>query len=457
MNFGHFFKLNNKKSDLSRGIAFYDYISFKDEQRNFPIYLTITYDSIDFRIHYYNEKTNLHLHNIILSLPLSENLDIKDGLTSSLAEGWKTEFPSKQNNDLYPLVDKHYDEDTLSYFNLDCFEKETADCNQRFIRKLILDFIFDLEQTKVFQTSPYYEHISVKLKENYFFSALAAKANFYYYRKLLEQELKNICSCYIEYYLNAEKQWAKAIRSPKAQANFNDYRDHWFDDPEKEMDAVYDKNFQKMNETVESFTADRSNEKFNDEIEKCRKLSSKWYMERFQLNRCGNKSAFESHFWHLRFLAAIATAWILTLIGSDLLPAYNDNTDSAGNVIDAFFDFNNRVNYMKVAGFYLLLFFISLIAISFQIKQKSRGVKKDDDTARWCRVFLWRPAFVVFICIFYSSCIGVVMGLFTDKYHICLNLDITTLSPFFCTGVALAVFIGIVLESVTDRKTTEEE
>jgi hypothetical protein len=38
----------------------------------------------------------------------------------------------------------------------------------RFIRKLILDFMFDLELTKVFQTSPHYEHISVKLKENYF-------------------------------------------------------------------------------------------------------------------------------------------------------------------------------------------------------------------------------------------------------------------------------------------------
>ncbi|MDR2026659.1 MAG: hypothetical protein LBQ01_03755, partial [Prevotellaceae bacterium] len=56
-----------------------------------------------------------------------------------------------------------------------------------FIRKLILDFLFDLEHTSVFQNSPYYEHISVKLKENFFFNALANKAMYYYYREIAKE------------------------------------------------------------------------------------------------------------------------------------------------------------------------------------------------------------------------------------------------------------------------------
>ncbi|MDR1897955.1 MAG: hypothetical protein LBR10_14315 [Prevotellaceae bacterium] len=451
MNYGKFFRLNNNKSDIGNGIAVFDYIQMLDTKNKngipkYPIYLTITKDGIDFRIHYYDETPQIHIHNIILSLPLSANLDIKDGLTSSLVEGWETTFPTNEHNYLHPLVVKSYPSDSLSYFNLKCFNNEgDKEDNQNFIRKLILDFMFDLEQTKVFQTSPHYEHISIKLKENYFFSALAAKANFYYYRGLLDELVKEK-SIYAEYCLKAEKQWTKAIRSAKANANFNGYRDHWFDDPEKEMDSVYDNDTIKQ---IEDFAIKNDN-KLKEEIEKSRNLTSKWYMERFRWESCGNKGVlewlFKSHFLLLRFVAAITTAWITILIGSDLLPAHNDR-----NVIEKLFESGNDVRFVF---FCLSVMFMSGMFIRNHIKLKNSGIKEGK---RRFHAFFCRPLKVLGFCIVYSSVIGTAMSLFTDRYYIGFNPDIRQLSPFFCTGVMLAVFIGIVLESVTEKKTPEEE
>jgi hypothetical protein len=340
LNYGKFFRLNNKKSDLSKGITVFDYIWLRDNENGngspeFPVYVTISKASIDFHAHYHDDYTDTngkhihkHLHNTILALPLSANLDVKDGLTGALVEGFKTNFPRYNkdgSNYLFKLLLKiilkeriiPIDYSSLTVFGENnkniiqlFFEKLGLDYNANtyncedfikairtahsseklfkcFIRKLILDFMFDLEHTTVFQTSPHYEHISVKLKENYFFNALAAKANFYYWReiwgiivgnllsekqklkekknkyyfdwnissdeeyhKLLKeisqlkkeiQELENkeILSIENEYYLKAKMQWEKAIRSPKAEENFNGYEDEWFDDPEIEMRKVY--------------------------------------------------------------------------------------------------------------------------------------------------------------------------------------------------------------------------
>jgi len=319
MNYGRFFRLNNAKSDLSRGIAFYDYIWLQDKDcvkngtPEYPVYLTVSHDSIDFHVHYHNDYTDnegnhihKHLHNAILTLPLSANIEIKDGLTEALVESWNTNFPEYDNgqcNYLYNLLENAIlnDKDNgLCYTDLPIFNNEPRQQSiikeakekikkndyyvhreyyaylkkilnewnraiervnniyntdfkyyqgqypepyrfNKFIRILILDFLFDLEQTKVFQTSPHYEHISIKLKENFFFNALANKAKYYYYRKIEpsiepSQENKNF---FLEnYFLLAEEQWIKSIMDPRSDHNFT-LEKGWFDNPEEEMVKVY--------------------------------------------------------------------------------------------------------------------------------------------------------------------------------------------------------------------------
>jgi hypothetical protein len=525
MNYGKFFKLNNKKSDLSRGITCYDYIWLCDNENNkdsseFPVYVTISKDSIDFRAHYHDEHK--HLHNTILSLPLSANIEIKDGLTGALVEGYKTNFPRYDKEGSSYLWELHWKifwknrkwkKSDMSYFELDAFvvpkektweklikevnnfdeeknyivkrksETENSKIN-RFIRKLILDFMFDLEHTKVFQTSPHYEHISVKLKENYFFSALAAKANFYYWREIIKQEGEiktgrqtSLFSVYIEYYLKAEKQWTKCIRSSKAQTNFNGFKDKWFDDPEEEMDKVYGKGFKEMvnNNKIKKYINDYINTPRNkmqkEEIEICRKKTSKWLVWHYRWEKYqwwpfikGN-SFWGFHLLSPKLVASVLTAWVTMIIGSDLLPAMLDQDD-----LDTIAGISEKGNYFKIAsignwlwGFAGVITIAIYLIINYSIRNRSPNIWKNNKYKCWGSKFFWlfivRPFKIWFLSFFSSLVIGIPLIMMFSKVPFTFPWNCNSSgvpSPFFWSCVFLAMLIGVVLQQVTDEKYTEE-
>jgi len=166
MNYGRFFGLNNEKSDLSRGIAIYDYLWLEDKEASdalskYPVYLTITREALDFRVHYHHDDNtgeqhiHRHLHNVILSLPLSPNLDVKDGLTGALVEGYSTNFPIYDNgrgnsnymylmlaNRIKEAIDKKESKD-INYSNLQCFNPSDGDNNmlQELNSQITADYI----------------------------------------------------------------------------------------------------------------------------------------------------------------------------------------------------------------------------------------------------------------------------------------------------------------------------
>jgi hypothetical protein len=361
MNYGRFFVLD-EDSRLDKGVTVFNYLWLNDEKntisertsnketRKYPIYVSITKEAINFYSHYFYEepeepekkdkhRKSRHQHELILSLPLSENLDVKDGLTTALVEAYNAPYPiydkgANACNYQLGLLEKKIrsekfckEKDNMSYWNLDTFhinpkikifkekcnalileisdilkknipeitnEEEIASCffneilirndnfdtwikrvqlsykielssakneleNFRkketiqkipvanwFIHKLILDFLFDLEHTKVFQNCPYYEHLSIRLKENFFFSALANKADYYYNRKIIKAELEsNSTSSSKQEFLydqfsKIEEIWAATIRNPKSDFFFIiDQNDGWFNEPEKEMESIY--------------------------------------------------------------------------------------------------------------------------------------------------------------------------------------------------------------------------
>ena len=520
MNYGKFFKLNNEKSDLSSGITCYDYIWLCDNENNikFPIYVTISKDSIDFHVHYHDEHK--HLHNTILSLPLSANLDVKDGLTGALVEGWETNFPRREedgSNYLFKLLFRTIildDNDNLVYYSDHVIfgnkkEKKENDKKERekeriidsiinqvenlagkipdkkadenkiskyietvvhkidsvkplfkhFIRKLILDFMFDLEHTKIFQTSSHYEHISVKLKENYFFNALAAKANFYYQKILMIENRSNID---IEYYLKAEKQWTKCIRSPKAQTNFNDFQDKWFDDPEEEMERVYGKDFNYVNGLVEIYTYKKDKDGIlehktqKEEIEKSRNKSSKWLVWHYKWPILWKNKDFLG--WHLLFpklIASILVVWVTVIIGSDLLPAMLD-TDEIENF---------RVFHLSWELYFFDLGVLCIIyfMLNYSIQKRSPNIRKSNKYKYWCSKFFWlfivRPFKICFLSFFSSLIIGIPLIMIFSKVPITFPWNCNSSgvpNPFFWSCVFLAMFIGVVLQQVTDEKYTEE-
>lgn len=315
MNYGRFFVLDYETSRLNEGITIFNYRGLEDSGYNriatpkYPIYLTILKDCIDFRVHYFNDEK--HFHNTFLLLPLSANLEVKDGLTSVLSNGYKTVFPVKGERDyLYNLIinDKNIhstlsiSNEINSYSDLSVFEIFTEGNNGLsydtdkdgnkiitcFIRKIILDFLFDLEHTKVFQNSPYYEYLSIKLRENYFFNALANKAKFYYYRELIKNSDDYSLRFYGEYLFKAEKEWTKSIRNEKSDNSFHESK-NWFLSSEKEMRPIYlkkkytfenkekDENlyFEKRKKAYEFI-----DQETRKDIDRTTLLSSKWFIKR---------------------------------------------------------------------------------------------------------------------------------------------------------------------------------
>jgi len=380
MNYGHFFSLDYESSSLQDGIVFYYYrgIEDKDKKGNndhssrFPIYLTISKESIDFRIHYYNdvhqEFEASHVHNIILSLPISTNLEIKDRLTDTIAEAYYTDFPSKSKGNL----NRHYLFNLVNSFTKDSNSNTYSDSNvfniynekgkfqskivedyevkESFIRKLILDFIFDLEHSKIFQTSQYYEYIFIKLKENFFFNALSNKANFYYHKALARERLNKVIddeslTFYKEQLLKVETEWAKYIRHPNSDEVFHS-SGGWFNHPEKEMDDIYiiqDKKERKVKSINE------------DSI-----LSSKWYIRRYAfqnviIGEC-NKTI-----WPI--LSTSVTIFSLSI----LLTFFSSNKDYSCIQL-----FSSCIQFFSLA--LLLLFIVFLVIKHFTGKSYFFGV-----------------------------------------------------------------------------------
>lgn len=141
-----------------------------------------------------------------------------------------------------------------------------------FLRKLLLDFMFDLKHSDVFQNSANYQKMYSGLMSDFYFSALMHKCEYYYYRKLTSLAIREINSSnedeaedrtraikvlYANELVKAEDLWVQDIMSPHAEKEFEHRypREHkvlreffefhnfekwpsWFAEPEEEMRRV---------------------------------------------------------------------------------------------------------------------------------------------------------------------------------------------------------------------------
>lgn len=143
-----------------------------------------------------------------------------------------------------------------------------------FLRKLLLDFMFDLKHSDVFQNSANYQKMYSGLMSDFYFSALMHKCEYYYYRKLTreaideiedggidkktrKQRKESIKVLYANELVKAEDLWVQDIMNPQAEKDF-EHRypgkskirreifggysfqqwPSWFAEPEEEMRRV---------------------------------------------------------------------------------------------------------------------------------------------------------------------------------------------------------------------------
>ncbi|MDZ7721647.1 MAG: hypothetical protein U5R06_02175 [candidate division KSB1 bacterium] len=198
-----------------------------------PVYVVIKPRAIDFYYHGIDPGTDNHVHICLLHLPLSSNLAIKDNLTSVLKSIYNQSY---KLGDCYQIK---YQYNELAYWNLHAFSADKfSKCKLKqplntasvisgiedniSFCKLLLDFIFDFEHSPVFQNAPSYEEIEIHLKENYYFSAIAAKAQYYYDRESYREGKRDRDSRVIpaSKLADSEIQWLNILRQKEASDHF---------------------------------------------------------------------------------------------------------------------------------------------------------------------------------------------------------------------------------------------
>lgn len=290
---GTFFKVDTD-SLLGEGQVVFRYLPVcrrpHDESKkhhHFPVYAVLKPFSIDFYYHGPDiekdaNKEDIHVHACILHLPLSLNLAVKDNLTARLSQSFHGYF---ELNDEYEF---ELPKTRQTYWNLDVFsgekggvESECEEGKHILKRKLILDFIFDLEHSRVFEASPHYEEVEVHLRENFFFNAIAAKAAYYYNRQLYLDSWRDddVSELYAHNLFNAEIQWLNILRDSRSTEAF--WNENWFINVEHEYEHVLFKPFKrsKWRESLNA-TSDPFLDKQNIRI---LRESVRWFLRRYSL------------------------------------------------------------------------------------------------------------------------------------------------------------------------------
>ena len=233
---------------------------------------------------------------------------------------------------------------------------------QGFLRKLMLDFMFDLKHSDVFQNSAYYQQMYSGLMSDFYFSALMHKCEYYYYRKITSQAINEIEDCkidkkenkkrkstitylYANELIKAEDLWIKDIMSKQAEEVFEHrypgkhsiLRDifeyynfkqwpSWFAEPEEEMRRVCFTMKDKFGvrhicnaDTLIRYldldydTGDRTIEKMIDSHEDNEEQISKWFLKHYAFSDVLHLHWFK----HLNalFLFLFALPCIISLFG----------------------------------------------------------------------------------------------------------------------------------------------
>ena len=426
MNYGRFFRLNQRLSKVENGVAIYDYIDLpayfgpsvdNPMSPKYPISVTITSDIVSFRLHYSafkienseeNKKKEMahyaydendidnkvfpveqgfnpnqigmaHMEETILELPFQEIS--RDKLSDIIKKIYTTNFPQIEDEGgryLEQLIKKRFpikkddisgnkgdsveqiiyrnlrkvSDETASYSTLWLMDllredriylyskqividdktkkKKLIDVITGFLRKLLLDFMFDLKHSDVFQNSAFYQKMYSGLMSDFYFSALMHKCEYYYYRKLTRQAIaeierddisieirnkrkKTITTLYASELISAEDLWVQDIMNPQAEKDF-EYRypgkhnylreiiEHysfqpwpsWFAEPEEEMRRVCFTMREKNGEkhicnadtlltylNVKYTTKDERLKRLLDVKDDNREIISKWFLRQY--------------------------------------------------------------------------------------------------------------------------------------------------------------------------------
>ncbi len=210
-----------------------------------------------------------HMEEVLVELPL--NITSAPSLSDTLKELYTTSFPitlgkecddSREKNYILELIKRRYDNENghendeyglrckndriltnITYSSLSVWDmyknsgyvlyNKNGEYN-KVLRKLVLDFFFDMMHSDVFKNSMYYETMYSQFMSDYFCSAIINKSEYYYQRALVNNRLSeennnNLQSIaiYAEKFDESEQKWLNSIQNPESDKEFG-YIPNWF-------------------------------------------------------------------------------------------------------------------------------------------------------------------------------------------------------------------------------------
>ena len=295
MNHGKFFSLDLTASRLDEGISVFDYTDIFDasikegESKStprYPIFVTITSTSVKFILQYCVYLKNVdqtkdkqefvatidpddfngdfairHMEEVLIELPITTTSGLS--LAATLKRLYSTPFPirlKKERNYILDLIVKRYeygggktyklkrenDKRSISYSSLPIWDLLKNDVfilynkydykhqYNKVLRKLILDFFFDMMHSDVFKNSMHYDEMYAKFMSDFFCSSIIRKSEFYYQRALVNdtlsdnQSITDAISIYAENLELAEQQWVRCIQAQESDRHF-EFQPKWFE------------------------------------------------------------------------------------------------------------------------------------------------------------------------------------------------------------------------------------
>lgn len=503
----------------------------------YPISVSITEEKVVFRVHYsayivesengntsymynvtnaYNEihqeatKNVTHMEEVILELPFKD--ESTDLIYHAIKRIYNTPFPSIYNNYfLTKLIQARYIEATKTrkgdsltdnlyrtmHLNLDgdrsystlwlmdlsrenryfltTEEKDGANSFTRFLRKLLLDFMFDLKHSDVFQTSKYYQAMYSGLMSSFYFSALMHKCEYYFYRGLIRdliktggigEKEKHIKGLYADQLIDAETLWIQDIMSPKADKYFEfcfikdeknvrlkiserlngsySFRrwDSWFASPEEEMRRVCFT----MKETEENKThicnaevikeylgeKEKLKEAQERKIENNKTRISQWFLRRYSIG-----DVLHLHFVKHANTFLFPTLFIL-LFCIFIFPRFFDDawwTYNANDLKnDIYILFENRFPHIII--FLSISFDLLVCKIAKKILLKK---EKSDELYTKRNMMVWKRVGAITIMLFSA------LILFVSSTHIINNCNVLREESLIGTIGNLCIIIAFIL------------
>ena len=294
MNYGRFFELDFESSRIHEGVSIFNYIDLSDamgikEKKmtpEYPIYVIITPSAVKFILQYCIYKYNdnkisrsypkgeveslniIHMEEVILELPLK--MTSGQSLSSIVKRIYSTPFPVKAKGDDINYIEEliksrynnggeklHYeirqharlkerDKRNISYSSLyvwglyengkyELFDKSDNNKCNKFLRKIFLDFLFDMMHSDVFKNSVHFDTVYAALLSDYFCASIIKKSEFYYHRAIINNHYNvktgeldvKAEEIYATYFDNAESEWLECIQASESDKEFENTR-QWY-------------------------------------------------------------------------------------------------------------------------------------------------------------------------------------------------------------------------------------